>query len=47
MGRSRNDGLICYNPETQAIQIFRSPSISENNISDLAQDKTEIFTLVP
>lgn len=36
---AENDGLICYNPETQAIQIFRSPSISENNISDLAQDK--------
>ena len=34
---AENDGLICYNPETKAVQTFRTPFISENNISDLAK----------
>lgn len=33
-----NDGLACYNPKTKSIQMFHSPSISENNVSDLAKD---------
>lgn len=40
---AENDGLICYNIIKETIKTFKTPLISENNISSLAKDRTEIF----
>lgn len=35
---TENNGLICYSPQTDQIQLFKYPAINDNNISSIIED---------